>query len=107
MRPVHLTIVVSNDVIQGTRFAGGARMARSWYRTASQEMNPGSSVGPSPPFVKQWGKADAARKALIGDTILFVVKKAGYRTSAARCFVTRGLYATLRHPTVSGWALAL
>ena len=55
-------------------------------------------MGPSPPFVIQGGKADAARKALIGDTILFVVKEAGYRTSAVRCFCDAGLVSNLEAP---------
>jgi hypothetical protein len=64
-------------------------------------------VGPSPPFFIPGGEADAARRALIGDTILFVVKEAVNRTSAASCFVTLGLHATWRPATVFGSDLSL
>jgi len=107
VRPVHLTIIVSENVIQGTTVRGRCAPGAVLVSTASQEVNPGSSVGPSPPFVNQGEKADAARKALIEDTILFVVKNAGYRLAPQNVFVTRGLYATWRHPTVSGSALTL
>ena len=64
-------------------------------------------MGPSPPFVNQGGKADAARKALIGDTVFFVVKEAVNRTGATSCFVTLGLHATWRPATVFGSDLSL
>ena len=53
------------------------------------------------------GGADAARSALIGDTVLFVVKEAVNRTGATSCFVTLGLHATWRPATVFGSDLSL
>jgi hypothetical protein len=51
MRPVYLTIVFSENVIQGTTVRGRCAPGEVLIsRTASPEVNPGSSVGPSPPF---------------------------------------------------------
>jgi hypothetical protein len=55
-------------------------------------------VWPSPPFFFPGGEADATRRALIGDTILFVVKAAGNGASAASCFCDAGVAYNLGPP---------
>jgi hypothetical protein len=51
--------------------------------------------------------ADAARRELVGETILLVAKEAISRTGAASCFVTMGLHASWRPATVFGSDLSM
>jgi hypothetical protein len=106
VQPVHLTIVVSERVVRCTAVRGRSAPDEVLVSYGFPGVEPGE-FRVAIPTLFPGGGADAARNALIGDTVLFVVKEAVHRTGAASCFVTLGLHATWRPATVFGSDLYL
>jgi hypothetical protein len=110
MRPVHLTIVVSENVIQGTTVRGRCAPGEVLVSYGFPEVNPGSSVWPSPPFFIPGGEADAARAQSVdwlGTPSFSWSRKRLIGLAPRAVFVTRGLHATWSPPTVFGSDLSL
>jgi hypothetical protein len=72
VRPVHLTIVVSESVIQGTAIRGRCAPSEALVSYGFPGITPGE-FRVAIPTLYSGGRADVARSALVGDTILFVV----------------------------------
>jgi hypothetical protein len=106
VRPVHLTLVVSESVIQGTAIRERCAPSEALVSYGFPGVEPGE-FRVAIPTLYSGGRADAARRALVGDTILFVVKEAINRTGTVSCFVTLGLHASWRPATVFGSDLSL
>ena len=101
VRPVHLTIIVSERVIRDATTRGHNAPDEALVSYAFPGVAPGE-FRVAVPAPSSGGGAGAAGRALIGDTILFVVREAVGRTGATSCFVTLGLHAAWRPATVFG-----
>jgi hypothetical protein len=106
VRPVHLTVVVPERVVRSSAVHGRGAQDEVLVSYGFPGVEPGS-FRVAVPTLFTGGETDAARSALIGDTVLFVVKEAVHRTGAASCFVTLGLHTTWRPATVFGSDLSL
>ena len=106
IRPVHLTVVIPERVARSSSVLGRGGQDEVLVSYGFPGVEPGEFRVAVPTLVPG-RETGSARSALVGDTVLFVVKEAVHRTGAASCFVTLGLHSTWRPATVFGSDLSL
>jgi hypothetical protein len=106
VRPVHLTITVSESMVPDTTGRGQCGPNTALVSYSFPGVMPGEFRVTIPTLSPGAGPG-SAHKELVGDTILLVAKEAISRTGAVSCFVTLGLHASWRPATVFGSDLSL
>ena len=106
VRTVSMTIVVPERVFLQTTTHGRSEHDMVLVAYGFPEAEPGE-FRVAVPTLPLKGGTNSTRNEVIGNTILFVVKKAVHRTGAASCFVTLNLYTIWRPATVFGSDLSL